>query len=213
MAKILVVDAERNARTLVKRILEGEGHKVMTFASADEAREEIWATSSGGKKSGFDLVITDIKISGGSGIDLIREINTSGINIPVLVTGGAVPPEAVASAMKAGAVDFLSKPFSESDLLEKVNTILNMEKDTFGKLERRAKELLEMGNLVLADKVVKQMFSINPSSPVPHYLYYRLLRVRGNENLAVKHLKCALEFDPKYQPALEEMKRLGEEKR
>lgn len=213
MAKILVVDAERNARTLVKRILEEEGHEVVTLASADEAKAEIWAASVGGKQSGFDLLITDIKISGGSGIDLIKDLNSSGIEIPILVTGGAVPPESVANAMKAGAIDFLSKPFSENDLLEKVNTILNMEKDTFGKLERRAKELLEAGNLILADKVIKQMFSINPSSPVSHYLYYRLLRIRGNESLALKHLKCALEFDPKYQPAIEEMKRIGEEKR
>ncbi len=213
MARILVVDAERNARNLVKRILEEEGHQVTTLASAEEAKAEIWAAAAGGKKMGYDLLITDVKLSGGSGIDLIRDIVSSGIDIPVLVTGGAVPPEAVANAMKAGALDFLSKPFSENDLIEKVNTILNMEKDTFGKLERKAKGLLESGNLILADRVIKQMFSLNPSSPIPHYLYYRLLRLRGNEELAKKHLDCALMFDPKYQPAVEEMKRLGEERR
>ena len=209
----MVVDAERNARNLVKRILEEEGHQVTTLASAEEAKAEIWSAAAGGKKMGYDLLITDVKLSGGSGIDLIRDIVSSGIDIPVLVTGGAVPPEAVANAMKAGALDFLSKPFSENDLVEKVNTILNMEKDTFGKLERKAKGLLESGNLILADRVIKQMFSLNPSSPIPHYLYYRLLRLRGNEELAKKHLECALMFDPKYQPAVEEMKRLGEERR
>ena len=213
MARILVVDAERNARNLIKRILEDEGHEVTTLASADEAKAEIWAASAGGRELAYDLVITDIKLSGGSGIDLIRDLNISGIDVPILVTGGAVPPDAVASAMKAGAIDFLSKPFSESDLIEKVNSILGMQKDTFGKLERRAKELLEAGNLILADKVIRQMFSINPSSPVPHYLYYRLLRIRGNEELALKHLECALSFDPKYHPAIEEKKRIGEERR
>ena len=213
MARILVVDAERNARNLIKRILEDEGHEVTTLASADEAKAEIWAASAGGRELAYDLVITDIKLSGGSGIDLIRDLNISGIDVPILVTGGAVPPDAVASAMKAGAIDFLSKPFSESDLIEKVNSILGMQKDTFGKLERRAKELLEAGNLILADKVIRQMFSINPSSPVPHYLYYRLLRIRGNEELALKHLECALSFDPKYYPAVEEKKRIGEERR
>ncbi len=213
MARILVVDAERNARNLIKRILEEEGHEVVTLASADEAKAEIWAASAGGRELAYDLVITDIKLSGGSGIDLIRDLNISGIDVPILVTGGAVPPDAVASAMKAGAIDFLSKPFSESDLIEKVNSILGMQKDTFGKLERRAKELLEAGNLILADKVIRQMFSINPSSPVPHYLYYRLLRIRGNEELALKHLECALSFDPKYYPAIEEKKRIGEERR
>ncbi len=213
MAKILVVDSERNARNLVKRTLESEGHEISAVASVEEALANIWSEIGEGKSKGYDMLITDIKISGGSGIELIRKLSESGVPMPVLVTGGAVPPESVAEAMKAGAVDFLSKPFSEEELVSKVDAILKMEKDTFGKLERKAKSLLESGSLVLADKVIRQMFSLSPSSPVPHYLYYKLLRLRGNDELAMKHLECSLLLDPSYQPSIEEMKRVGEEKR
>ncbi len=213
MAKILVVDSERNARNLVKRTLEEEGHEVIPVASMEEALANVWSKVGEGKVAAYDLVITDIKISGGSGIELIKKLSESGIPIPIIVTGGAVPPESVAEAMKAGAIDFLSKPFSEQELLSKVEAVLKIEKDTFGKLERKAKSLLESGNLVLADKVIRQMFSLMPSSPVPHFLYYKLLRLRGNEELAMKHLECAKTLDPKYQPVVDELKRLGEEKR
>ncbi len=212
MAKILVVDSEWNARNLVKRSLEEQGHEVITVASLEEALPLLW-TSENMKNPKFDLIITDIKISGGSGVELIQKLMDSGIDIPILVTGGAVPSEAVANAMKAGAIDFLSKPYSEEELFEKVESILKKEKDTFARLERKAKELLEAGNLILADKVIRQMFSISPSSPVPHFFFYKLLRLRGNDELAFKHLECAVILDKNYKPAVEEMKRLGEEKR
>jgi len=211
MAKILVADAEWNARNLVKKTLESEGHEVVSVAGADEALATIWSSIGKSKVPDIDLIITDIKLSGGSGIELIRRLSESGITIPVIVTGGAVPPESVAEAMKAGAIDFISKPFSDEELLEKANNILKMEKDTFGKLERRAKNLLEVGNLSLADRVIRQMFSIAPSSPVPHFLYYKLLKLRGNKDLALKHLQCSLLMDKSYAPALDEWKRIGEE--
>jgi len=206
-----VVDVEWNARNLIKKTLEAEDHQVISVAGFEEAIAMIWASMGEGNVPDIDLIITDIKLSGGSGIELIKKLSESGITIPIIVTGGAVPPESVAEAMKAGAIDFISKPFSEDELLEKVDNILKMEKDTFGKLERRAKNLLEVGNLSLADRVIKQMFSVAPSSPVPHFLYYKLLKLRGNEELALKHLQCSLLMDKSYAPAFEEWKRIGEE--
>ena len=205
MARILVADPERNARNLVKKALEEEGHEVVTVASAEEAKGEIWSSK-------FDLLITDIKFPGMSGIELLKDLSAGGVLPPTIVVSGLITPEAVAEAMKAGADDFLSKPFSSEELISKVSNLLSAERETLEKLERKSKELMEAGSLELAGRLIRRMFSIAPSSPVPHFLYYRLLKVRGNLELAMKHLECALIFDPDYPPALEEKRRLGGEK-
>ncbi len=202
MARILIVDSERNARNLMKRALEEEGHEVVAVASAEEAKAEIWSSK-------YDLLVVDVKLPGISGVELLRDLSSGGVLPSTLVVGGVVTPEMVAEAMKAGAKDFLSKPFSVEEFIAKVEELLSQEKETFKKLERKSKELLEGGNLDLADRLIKKMFSISPSSPIPHFLYYKLLKIRGNEELALKHLECALIFDPNYPPALEEKKRLG----
>ncbi len=200
MARILVADSERNARNLMKRALEEEGHEVVAVASAEEAKGELWTSK-------FDALVTDIKFPGMSGIELLRDLSNGGVLPPTIVVSGVITPEAIAEAMKAGASDFLSKPFSTDEFVAKVESLLSMGKETFEKLERRSKELLEAGNLELAGRLIRKMFSMAPSSPIPHFLYYKLLRVRGNLDLAMKHLECALIFDPNYQPAIEEKRR------
>ncbi len=201
MARILVADPERNARNLMKRALEEEGHEVVTVASAEEAKNELWASK-------FDVLITDIKFPGMSGIELLKDLSSGGVLPPTMVVSGMITPEAIAEAMKAGASDFLSKPFSTDEFVAKVKGLLSMSRETFEKLERKSKELLEAGNLEFAGRLIRKMFSLAPSSPIPHFLYYKLLRVRGNVDLALKHLECSLILDPEYVPALEEKKRL-----
>ncbi|ABR31112.1 histidine kinase [Thermosipho melanesiensis] len=188
MKKILVIDDERNVRMLIEKFLED--YEVDSLVSAEEALKKILENN-----TKYDLIITDLKLPGKSGLELIRELRKNVYNCPILVVSAYVKPEILSEMFKYENVDFLSKPFTKDELQTKVKELLEEEKESFDKSLRIANKYLETGDLNKAEKMIKQMFAIAPSSPIPHYLMYELLKKRGNATLAEKHLKAAKALD------------------
>ena len=119
---ILVVDDEPVVRELVKRKLEGDGFTVTTAATAAEAVE---ALSSGG---GIGVILSDIRMPGMSGIDLLKKAKEIDPSIEVIIMTGFATTESAIEAVQLGAFDYLKKPFSHVNVVtEKVR----------GALERR----------------------------------------------------------------------------
>jgi len=191
MPDFLVVDDERNVRFLIERFLGDESVKIDSFVSAEEALKIFFNNE---KK--YDLIITDIKLPGKSGLDLIREIRKEGIDIPILIISAYVKPEVISELFKFENVDYLSKPFTKEELISKVKNLLEKPKETFDRLLREANEYIKKGDLNRAEKSIRQMFKFAPSSPAPHYLMYELLKRRGNRELALRHLNAAKALDP-----------------
>ncbi|QTA37480.1 response regulator [Thermosipho ferrireducens] len=191
MPKILVVDDERNIRMLVEKFLEEKNFEVEAIVSAEEAFELL-------RTNEYDLVATDIKLPGKSGIELIRELRNSGETVPILIISAYAKPEVLSEAFKYGNVDFLSKPFTKEELFAKIQELLEKPKESFDRFLREANESLKNNDLNRAEKLIKQMFLYMPSSPIPHYLMCELLKKRGNNELAQKHLNAAKALDPKY---------------
>jgi len=191
MPDFLVVDDERNVRFLIERFLADESVKIDSFVSAEEALKIFFNNE---KK--YDLIITDIKLPGKSGLDLIREIRKEGIDIPILIISAYVKPEVISELFKFENVDYLSKPFTKEELISKVKNLLEKPKETFDRLLREANEYIKKGDLNRAEKSIRQMFKFAPSSPAPHYLMYELLKRRGNRELALRHLNAAKALDP-----------------
>ncbi|HEU5190074.1 MAG TPA: response regulator transcription factor [Methylomirabilota bacterium] len=109
-ATIFVVDDDPSVRRGLERLLRTAGHRVESFASAREFLERP-------EHDGPRCLVLDVRMPGQSGLDLHDRLVASGRDIPVIfITGHADVPMAV-RAMKAGAVDFLSKPFDDSELL------------------------------------------------------------------------------------------------
>jgi Response regulator len=109
-ATVFVVDDDPSVRRGLERLLRMAGHRVESFASAREFLERP-------EHDGPRCLVLDVRMPGQSGLDLHDRLVASGRDIPVIfITGHADVPMAV-RAMKAGAVDFLSKPFDESELL------------------------------------------------------------------------------------------------
>ena len=107
--RILVVDDEKNVRVLFSRILQKEGYEVECASSGSEAIEKL-ATSS------FDLVVTDLKMNGVDGLDVVRRGKTMNQAVPfILITGYGTAQTAVTAA-KEGADVFLMKPIEITDL-------------------------------------------------------------------------------------------------
>lgn len=114
---VYVVDDEPKVRAVLRRVLEGAGLAVSCFGTADECLDHLGA----GK---CDLLVTDVRIPGKDGIELLVEVKKTRPWLPVLiVTAFGDVPMAV-KALKAGAADFLEKPLDRGIFLEKVRTLL-----------------------------------------------------------------------------------------
>ena len=112
MAKILLVEDERVIRAEIKRILTRDGHEVVDVAGVPEAEEE--------RPEAFDLVITDVRLTGETGDVLIERVG----KVPVIVMTAYGSVSAAVDAMKRGAADYLSKPFEPEALSAAVNRVL-----------------------------------------------------------------------------------------
>lgn len=115
--RIFFVDDEPKIRKLVSETLEQAGFRVSCFAGASDCLEKL-------RTDRCDLLITDVKLPGMSGIELLAEAKRFFPSLPVVViTGYGDIPMAV-RAMKAGAVDFIEKPLDKQALLSAVRFAL-----------------------------------------------------------------------------------------
>jgi signal transduction histidine kinase/DNA-binding response OmpR family regulator len=125
MEKILVVDDEPGVLTLCRRVLERDGYTVTAVATAEDAQENL-------KHEVFDLVLTDLKLGGITGIDLLKQIKDSYPQTEVIVITGQATVETAIEAIKSGAYDYISKPFNISELGASVKKALD-----FSRLKRQ----------------------------------------------------------------------------
>jgi two-component system response regulator PilR (NtrC family) len=109
MARILVVDDERSMREFLEILLAKQGHQVITAADVPGA---LAAAAEGD----LDLVVTDLRLGDGSGMDVLREVKRSSPATEVVVVTAFATTENAIQAMKAGAYDYLLKPFKVDEL-------------------------------------------------------------------------------------------------
>ena len=115
--RVLAIDDDPVIRKGLKHILEGAGYEVEVFAGGHMAIEEM-------QQRAFDLVITDLKMPGMSGIEVLKKVNALQPEVPIVLITGYSTVETAVEAMKNGAVDYIPKPFTPDDLLEKVQQAL-----------------------------------------------------------------------------------------
>jgi len=124
---VFVVDDDPSVRSSLKFLLSTVGLQVESFDSVDSfLRKKLPDTSS--------CLVLDVRLPGLSGLDFQRDLVAKNIRIPIVfLTGHGDIPSSV-RAIKAGALDFLTKPFGAQDLLNLVHTGLTQDR------ERRAKQ-------------------------------------------------------------------------
>jgi two-component system, NtrC family, response regulator HydG len=112
--KVLVVDDQRNMRTTLAMMLRGNGYEV------DEAADGTQGVELGGTGA-YDVVLTDLRMGGMSGLDLLATLKQQQPLTEVIVMTAYGTIESAVEAMRRGAFDYLQKPFSEEELLVKVD--------------------------------------------------------------------------------------------
>lgn len=130
---VFVVDDDRSVRDSLRRLFTSVGLRVEVFPSAR-------AFLSGARPDAPACLVLDVRMPGLSGLDLQHELARADVDVPIVfLTGHGDIPMSV-RAMKAGAVEFLTKPFREKDLLDAIRQAI--ERDRTTRLARR--ELAEL---------------------------------------------------------------------
>jgi DNA-binding NtrC family response regulator len=115
---ILVVDDEKGQREILDMILSGEGYDVTTASSGEAAVKFVHDRR-------FDLVLTDLKMTGMSGLDLLKELVTFDKSIMVILLTAHGTVDSAFEAKELGAFAYLQKPYEREKLLETVGRALN----------------------------------------------------------------------------------------
>src|SRR6187397_2158920 len=115
---ILVVDDEKNQREILETILSGEGYDVTTASSGEAAMKFV-------ESRRFDLVLTDLKMTGMSGLDLLKELTNYDKSVIVILLTAHGSVDSAVDALRLGAFDYLQKPYDSEKLLDTVSRALN----------------------------------------------------------------------------------------
>ena len=185
---VFVIDDDASLRRAIQRVLGSVGLHVELFGSA----REFLAASRPDVPS---CVVLDVRLPGMSGLDLQRELTSAGIHIPLIfITSYGDIPMSV-RAMKGGAVEFLTKPFRDQDLLDAIQLALKRDKlrreseadvqslrERFESLTPREREILP---LVVSGLLNKQIAaSIGTSEATVKVHRSQLTRKMGAQSLA-----------------------------
>ena len=127
MDRILIVEDERNILRLLGRVLRQEGFSVETAINFEEAASKF----SVGQE--FDLVLTDMRLPGRSGLDLLNWVKEKNPGLPVIIMTAYGSIENAVEAMRAGSVNYLTKPVESDELLAVVRHSLLHKKPELGK--------------------------------------------------------------------------------
>jgi FixJ family two-component response regulator len=128
-SRVYVVDDDRGVRDSLSLLLSSVGLNCRAYASASDFLEDY-------NPDRIGCLVSDIRMPGMSGLELQAELRHRHIAIPVIfITGHGDVPMAV-SAMKDGAMDFLTKPFRDQEFLDRVNAALVRAEESFEGLQR-----------------------------------------------------------------------------
>jgi len=147
-SKVYIVDDDDAVRDSLRWLVESVGLKVETFASANEFLEVCDRSFSG-------CLVSDVRMQGMSGLELQEQLNLKDIKLPIIFITGFGDIQMAVHAMQAGAVDFITKPFNDQELLDRIQHAIekgeqaweqqvhsNLIKSRFDLLTPREKEVM-----------------------------------------------------------------------
>jgi FixJ family two-component response regulator len=130
---VFIIDDDAGVRASIQDLVESVNLRAESFATAQ-------GFLSGERRDGPSCLVLDVRLPDTSGLDLQQELSRAGVSIPIIfITGHADIPMTV-KAMKSGAVEFLTKPFREQDLLDVIHRALKRDRE----IREKQKQLAEL---------------------------------------------------------------------
>src|SRR5690606_22346210 len=119
MATILCVDDEATSLLVLQSILDAAGHDTTGVSSVDAALDVL-------SRGEFDLIISDYRMPGATGLELLARLRELGIETPLIMATGYATIEHAVASIKSGAIDYITKPFREEQLRLVVDQALEL---------------------------------------------------------------------------------------
>jgi two-component system response regulator PilR (NtrC family) len=154
-ARVLVADDEASIREMLRIALSRAGYAPEPAGSVAEAKRRLAA-------GGIDLVLCDLMMPDGSGLDVLREARATNPELPFIMITAYSSTESAVEAMKLGASDYVPKPFNVDELLLKLGKALE-KRDLVDENIHLRKELAErytFGNILGRSAAMQQVFSL-----------------------------------------------------
>lgn len=179
--KIFVIDDEFGIREGCRRVLEPEGYEVALASTIQQGRASI-------EENSYDLILLDVMMPDGRGIDLLEDLKSKDPDTIVVIITGYATVELAVEAIKEGAYDFISKPFTSDVLLMTVRQglekrKLSLEAKRLQKIEQEAAELArakdEMERLDEFKTVYTTMVAHELRAPVTALQSFLLSMLKG----------------------------------
>ena len=161
-AIVFIIDDDARMRAAMERLLKSVGLHAEAFGTPQEFLQRT-------PPDNPSCLVLDVRLPGMSGLDVQRKLIDSGIHIPVIFISGHGDIPMTVKAMKSGAVEFLTKPFRDQDLLDAIQQALEREnesrqqqheiqklKDKYDTLTAREREVM---GLVVSGMLTKQIAS------------------------------------------------------
>ncbi|MDH3671048.1 MAG: response regulator [Gammaproteobacteria bacterium] len=171
---IFVVDDDEAVRDSIKELVESVGLHAQTFESA-QAFLDVYSADAAG------CLVLDVRMSHMSGPALQTRLKAQGCSLPIIFITGHGDIDTAVEAMKAGAVDFVQKPYHEQNLLDCINKALELDaqnrdadrkqqslEEHLAKLTEREHEVMDLLVQGLANKAIAQRLSISPRTVEVH---------------------------------------------
>ena len=186
--KILIVDDEKSIRDFLEIMLKKEGYKVASASSGEEALKLV-------NQINYDLVISDIRMKGMSGVELLKNIKEINPETVVMMVTAYASVDTAIDAMKAGAYDYIAKPFKIEEVkhiirnaldrkrLETENILLKKElksKYGFANLIGTSQKMLEVYAIIKRVSDTKTNILITGESGTGKELVARAIHYEGN---------------------------------
>ena len=149
---IFVVDDDADVRDSLGLLLRLRGHRVELYDSSEAFLAQVGPDTAG-------CLVTDIRMPGMSGLALQQTLATRAIDIPVIVLTAHGDVDSARMALKAHAVDFLTKPFKESDLNAAIELALTREAARLEARERRAVDEAALATLTAREREVAALLA------------------------------------------------------
>lgn len=153
--KVIIIEDENIKLVTLTDALRKHGYDVLPFDHPDPALEEFNA-------NGTDVVITDVRLPSANGLDILKEIKASSPETYVVVMTAYGSIEMAVDAMKAGAHDFVLKPFNSDEMvavLDKIKRIVHLEQEN-KELRKKLYERYEFHNIVGKSKAMQDIYEV-----------------------------------------------------